>query len=188
MTELAITGALQQIAADGGGTVESYPHDLTDQRKKMSSSFLYNGTRRLYERLGFTYDRSKGLKNCVMVTTVAPASAVGAQGTGGRSSRAPPLHFPYVTLHNVHYRRYLRRGSEALPGIARSHISSELLHTAALSSAHALGVTDRDPCQFVIPVAPCEAPSPGNATRTPDHRRTVRSWMCAQAPGRAADI
>ena len=98
MTELAITGALQQIAADGGGTVESYPHDLTAQTKKMSSSFLYNGTRRLYERLGFTYDRSKGLKNCVMVTTVAPASVVGAQGTGAQIDQgpisAPPLrHF-----------------------------------------------------------------------------------------------
>lgn len=72
ITELAITGALRQIAEAGGGTVESYPHDLTQQTKKMSSSFLYNGTRRLYERLGFTYDRPKGLKNCVMVTTVAP--------------------------------------------------------------------------------------------------------------------
>ena len=51
--------------------VEGYPHDLTDQTKKMSSSFLYNGTRRLYERLGFTYVRPKGLKNCVMTTTVA---------------------------------------------------------------------------------------------------------------------
>ncbi|ATG52011.1 GNAT family N-acetyltransferase [Brachybacterium vulturis] len=70
VTELAITGALEHIAAAGGGTVESYPHDLTHQTKKMSSSFLYNGTRRLYERLGFTYDRPKGLKNCVMITTV----------------------------------------------------------------------------------------------------------------------
>lgn len=73
MTELAITGALDLIAHLGGGQVESYPHDLTDQTKKMSSSFLYNGTRRLYERLGFRYDRPKGLKNCVMVTTVDPA-------------------------------------------------------------------------------------------------------------------
>ena len=74
MTELAITGALELIAQAGGGRVESYPHDLTEQTKKMSSSFLYNGTRRLYERLGFTYDRPKGLKNCVMVTTVEPAA------------------------------------------------------------------------------------------------------------------
>jgi hypothetical protein len=34
-------------------------------------SFLYNGTRRLYERLGFTYVRPKGLKNCVMSIEVA---------------------------------------------------------------------------------------------------------------------
>lgn len=70
VTELAITGALDLIAQAGGGRVESYPHDLTSQTKKMSSSFLYNGTRRLYERLGFTFDRPKGLRNCVMVKTV----------------------------------------------------------------------------------------------------------------------
>jgi GNAT superfamily N-acetyltransferase len=73
VTELAITGALDLIAKAGGGRVESYPHDLTDNTKKMSSSFLYNGTRRLYERLGFTFDRPKGLRNCVMVRTIEPA-------------------------------------------------------------------------------------------------------------------
>ena len=52
--------------------MESYPHDLTDQTKKMSSSFLYNGTRGVYERLGFTYVRPKGLKNCVMTKRVDP--------------------------------------------------------------------------------------------------------------------
>lgn len=72
MSELVIRGALDLIAQAGGGRVESYPHDLTNQTKKMSSSFLYSGTRRLYERLGFTYDRPKGLKNCVMVKTVEP--------------------------------------------------------------------------------------------------------------------
>lgn len=72
VTELAITGALDLIAQAGGGRVESYPHDLSEQTKKMSSSFLYNGTRRLYERLGFTYDRPKGLQNCVMVKAVKP--------------------------------------------------------------------------------------------------------------------
>jgi ribosomal protein S18 acetylase RimI-like enzyme len=66
LAEVAIRGALDLIAQAGGGVVESYPHDLTEQTKKMSSSFLYNGTRRLYERLGFTYVRPKGLKNCVM--------------------------------------------------------------------------------------------------------------------------
>ena len=66
LASVAIRGALDLIAQEGGGVVESYPHDLTEQTKKMSSSFLYNGTRRLYERLGFTYVRPKGLKNCVM--------------------------------------------------------------------------------------------------------------------------
>ena len=72
VTEVAIRGALDLIARAGGGVVESYPHDLTEQTKKMSSSFLYNGTRRLYERLGFTYVRPKGLKNCVMALQVPP--------------------------------------------------------------------------------------------------------------------
>jgi GNAT superfamily N-acetyltransferase len=72
VTEVAIRGALDLIAEAGGGVVEAYPHDLTEQTKKMSSSFLYNGTRRLYERLGFTYVRPKGLKNCVMVIEVPP--------------------------------------------------------------------------------------------------------------------
>ena len=59
----------------GGTKFDLQPHetDLTEQTKKMSSSFLYNGTRRLFERLGFTYDRPKGLKNCVMVKVVDPA-------------------------------------------------------------------------------------------------------------------
>ncbi len=73
VTELAIRGALDLIAESGGGVVESYPHDLTDQTKKVSSAFLYNGTRRLYERLGFAYVRPKGLKNCVMTIAVPPA-------------------------------------------------------------------------------------------------------------------
>jgi GNAT superfamily N-acetyltransferase len=72
---LALHGALDLIAEAGGGVVEGYPHDLSKQPegKKMSASFLYNGTRRMYEEAGFTFDRSKGLKNCVMTRTVAPA-------------------------------------------------------------------------------------------------------------------
>ena len=73
---LALQGALELIAAAGGGVVEGYPHDMAKQPqgKKMSASFLYNGTRRMYEAAGFTHDRSKGLKNCVMTRTVAPAA------------------------------------------------------------------------------------------------------------------
>ena len=72
MAAYAVRGALELIAAAGGGLVESYPHDLPPE-KKTSSSFLYNATRTMYERLGFTYERPKGKGNCVMRTTV-PAS------------------------------------------------------------------------------------------------------------------
>lgn len=67
----AVRGALALIAADGGGVVEAYPHDL-EPGKKTSSSFLYNATRTMYEALGFRYDRPKGKGNCVMTTVVRP--------------------------------------------------------------------------------------------------------------------
>jgi hypothetical protein len=68
MAALALDGALHLIAQDGGGVVEAYPHDTGGQ--KVSASFLYNGTRSLFEQAGFSYDRSKGTKNCVMRKTV----------------------------------------------------------------------------------------------------------------------
>jgi GNAT superfamily N-acetyltransferase len=64
----ALRGALELIAAAGGGVVEAYPHDTAG--KKMTASFLYNGTRQMFEEAGFTYERPKGAKNCVMSTTV----------------------------------------------------------------------------------------------------------------------
>lgn len=76
LAEAALRGAVDLIAASGGGLVEGYPHDLTlkkEQGKRVSSSFLYNGTRTMYERVGFVYDRPKGLGNCVMRRTVEPA-------------------------------------------------------------------------------------------------------------------
>lgn len=72
MAAVAVRGALALIAQAGGGLVESYPHDLPPG-KKTSASFLYNATRTMYERLGFTYDRPKGQGNCVMTTYVEPA-------------------------------------------------------------------------------------------------------------------
>ena len=67
----ALHGALDLIARAGGGVVEAYPHDIGD--KKMSSSFLYGGTRRMFEKAGFAYDRPKGQANCVMSITVPGA-------------------------------------------------------------------------------------------------------------------
>ena len=68
---VALRGALDLIAKEGGGVVEGYPHDLKDG-EKMRSQFLYNTTRSLCEQTGFSYDRPKGQKNCVMRTVIAP--------------------------------------------------------------------------------------------------------------------
>ena len=73
LAAIALRGAVELIARAGGGLVEGYPHDTGGVRKK-NSSFLYNGTRTMYEREGFTYDRPKGLGNCVMVRDVAPST------------------------------------------------------------------------------------------------------------------
>ena len=70
---VALRGTLDLIAKAGGGVVEGYPQDT--QGKKISATFLYNVTRSLYEQTGFSYDRPKGKKNCVMRTTVAPVKA-----------------------------------------------------------------------------------------------------------------
>ena len=67
----ALIGALDQIAAQGGGVVEGYPHEVGD--KRMNNSFVYTGTRTMYEEAGFEFVRSKGLKNTVMRRTVSPA-------------------------------------------------------------------------------------------------------------------
>jgi hypothetical protein len=34
--------------------------------------FLYSATRSLFEEVGFSYERPKGKKNCVMRTAVSP--------------------------------------------------------------------------------------------------------------------
>ncbi len=64
VAEIALKGALGLIAAAGGGLVEAYPHDTGG--KKTSASFLYNGTRTLFENAGFEYARAIGKNKCVM--------------------------------------------------------------------------------------------------------------------------
>ena len=68
---VAVQGALDLIAEAGGGLVEAYPRDT--QGEKTSASYLYNGTRSLFEGAGFSYDRPVGKKNCVMRKTVEPS-------------------------------------------------------------------------------------------------------------------
>ena len=69
---IAFRGALDLIAQAGGGEVEGYPQDVPEG-KRVGNSFLYNGTRALYEEHGFTYLRPKGKGHTVMRRTVAPA-------------------------------------------------------------------------------------------------------------------
>jgi len=62
LTAVALRGALDLISKAGGGVVEGYPHDNEGQKV----SVLYNGTRSLFEQVGFSYVRPKGTRNCVM--------------------------------------------------------------------------------------------------------------------------
>ncbi len=62
LTRVALQGAVDLVAAAGGGVVEGYPHDTAGKKV----SVLYNGTRRVFEEVGFTYERPKGQRNCVM--------------------------------------------------------------------------------------------------------------------------
>ena len=70
VSAVALRGALDLIAAAGGGVVEAYPQDTAG--KKITASFLYNGTRSLFEQAGFTHQRPKGKNHCVMTKTVHP--------------------------------------------------------------------------------------------------------------------
>lgn len=71
VAKAALDGALNLIAAAGGGVVEAYPYDTTG--KKVSASFLYNATRSMCERAGFNYERPKGKNHCVMRQGVEPS-------------------------------------------------------------------------------------------------------------------
>jgi hypothetical protein len=76
---VALAGALDQIAAQGGGVVEGYPHEIDE--KRMSNSFVYNGTRTMYEQAGFAFVRSRGRRT--------PSCAA-------RSGRPEPAHRSWV--------------------------------------------------------------------------------------------
>lgn len=68
LSYVALLGALELIAGLGGGIVESYPQDT--QGKKTSNSFLYNGSREIFDRAGFTYEGTKGKNHCIMRKTI----------------------------------------------------------------------------------------------------------------------
>ena len=61
----ALDGALALIAEAGGGEVVSFPNELPPG-KRTSSSFLHNGTRAMFEKAGFTFERHIGKSKTVM--------------------------------------------------------------------------------------------------------------------------
>ena len=71
VAETALYGAIDLIARSGGGVVQAYPYDT--EGEKANASFLYNGTREMFERAGFTYIQPKGKNHCFMTLTVLPA-------------------------------------------------------------------------------------------------------------------
>jgi hypothetical protein len=62
--EVALAGALDEIARLGGGLVESYPEDTVG--RKVSGSFLHNTTVAMFERQGFERDRRIGKHHWVV--------------------------------------------------------------------------------------------------------------------------
>ena len=82
VTAAALRGAVDLIAQAGGGVVEGYPHDTGGQKV----SVLYNGTRSLYERAGFSYLRPKGKRNCVMRRVVEALGEAGSRSCSPRGA------------------------------------------------------------------------------------------------------
>jgi hypothetical protein len=65
----ALAGAIELIAALGGGTVEGYPED----GDSVPAGFLFNGALSTYEKFGFVRDRQIGKHRWVVTKVVAPA-------------------------------------------------------------------------------------------------------------------
>ena len=66
----ALSGALEQIAALGGGVVEGYPEDAAG--RKVSGSFLFHGTLAMFESQGFERVRKIGKHRWVVAKAVGP--------------------------------------------------------------------------------------------------------------------
>jgi GNAT superfamily N-acetyltransferase len=66
----ALAGALDLIAAAGGGTVEGYP----EAADSVPAGFLYNGALSTYEQLGFTRNRKIGKHRWVVTKRVRQRS------------------------------------------------------------------------------------------------------------------
>lgn len=64
----ALRGAIEQIKALGGGTIEAYPEDI--EGRKATPAFLFNGTLAMFEQVGFERSRKIGKHKWVVTQTV----------------------------------------------------------------------------------------------------------------------
>jgi hypothetical protein len=69
VAQAALHGALAEIALLGGGRVEGFPEDTTG--RKVSASFLFNGTLAMFEAEGFARTRQIGMHKWVVSRAVA---------------------------------------------------------------------------------------------------------------------
>jgi GNAT superfamily N-acetyltransferase len=67
----ALAGALDLIAALGGGTVEGYP----EEAGSVPAGFMFNGALSTYEKLGFVRERKIGKHRWVVTTSIKPANS-----------------------------------------------------------------------------------------------------------------
>ena len=70
ISEVALNGALKEIAKLGGGIVESYPEE--DLGQKTSSAFLYNSSIGIFDRNGFERIVKLGKNHWVVRKKVIP--------------------------------------------------------------------------------------------------------------------
>jgi GNAT superfamily N-acetyltransferase len=70
----ALTGALELIAALGGGRVEGYP----EPADAVPAGFLFHGALSTFERAGFTKDRKIGKHRWVVIKDVQPPTGIGS--------------------------------------------------------------------------------------------------------------
>lgn len=70
VSETALTGALEMIAAAGGGRVEGYP----EPADAVPAGFLFHGALTTFEKLGFERDRLIGKHRWVVSRTVDPGA------------------------------------------------------------------------------------------------------------------
>lgn len=72
VAHVALGGALDAIAREGGGRVEGYPEETDD--RTVSGSLLHTGPMAAFERHGFTRTRPISPHRWVVTRTVAPAA------------------------------------------------------------------------------------------------------------------